>query len=473
MAAKACGPGAADAAGSGAASAPRAASRVLVVGMDGLEWSVLRPLLAAGKCPNMAALMRRGSFGRLSTLSLTLSPVVWTTIATGRMPKEHGILNFLDAQKRVFTSSQRRVRALWNIADQHGLSTNMFGWFITWPAEPIKGLVVSGSSSSALNDANWKPALVPSVEGQVWPAERTEEVMALAAQAGSQPHIAAIAREKVYGALPEGLLDAEQQTVQQQTLWSIAADETYFELARQYIKQSPADLNLVYFGGTDVVSHRYWRQFRPEGYQWSNGAEADAALAHVIPNYYEWVDSMLGELVAAAGPDATVFVLSDHGFHAVAQDKPDPLHMTGHHMDAPPGVLIAAGPGIVVQGEYDRFVQSGSLASLGSVLDVTPTVLALLGIPGSREMEGRAYRPMLTEGPAREAAKLPLVESHDGGFRPAAAVPVPTEMDESFRKKFGELGYTQIEVDPSVDIQVVPPSTAPVEGAPGPGAAPR
>ncbi|HZL98693.1 MAG TPA: alkaline phosphatase family protein, partial [Planctomycetota bacterium] len=456
---------------------PRAASRVLLIGVDGLEWSVLRPLLAEGKCPNLAALMRRGSFGKLATLSLTLSPVVWTTVATGRLPKDHGIRNFLDADGQVYTSSQRRVRALWNIADRHGMSTNMFGWFITWPAEPVAGLVVSGSSSSALSDANWKPALVPSIEGQVWPTEREAEVMALAAEVGAPERIKALARDRIYGAALDASLNPEQQQVLQQTLWSIAADATYFELARRFIAQSPADLNLVYFGGTDVVSHRYWRQFRPEGFRWSEDHQSDAALAGVIPAYYEWVDAMIGELVAAAGEQATVFVVSDHGFHAVAQDEPDPLHMTGHHMDAPPGVLVAAGPGIVVQGDYDRFLQSGALAVLGSVQDVAPTLLALLGLPGARDMEGRAYRAILAEGPAREAARLPPVESHDLGFVPAPAKAVPTEMDESFRERFGQLGYFELQTDSDDEVHVVPPPPAPPatppEGSPASGGGSR
>ena len=448
-------------------AAPRAASRVLVIGVDGLEWSVLRPLLAEGRCPNLADLMRRGSFGKLGTLSRTLSPVVWTTVATGKLPKDHGITDFLDGSSQVFTSSQRRVRALWNVADQHGLSTNMFGWFITWPAEEVRGLVVSGSSSSALSDANWKPALVPSVERQVWPPTREAEVMAAAEQAGEREHVLALARDRIYGELPAGLLDEEQQLVQQQTLWSIAADETYFQLARRFIRETPADLNLVYFGGTDVVSHRYWRQFRPDGFQWSGDPAADAALAQVIPRYYEWVDAMIGELLAAAGPEATVLVLSDHGFHEVSLDQPNEQHMTGHHLDAPPGVLVAAGPGIVVQGEYDRFLQSGALASAGLVVDVAPTVLALLGIPAARDMEGRAYKPLLAPGPAREAAGLPPVETHDTGFRPAAAVDVPDEMDASFREKFGGLGYLELQLDPEEEVHVVPPSSEPVEGSPG------
>jgi tetratricopeptide (TPR) repeat protein len=55
---------------------PRAkpAARVLLVGIDGVEWKVLRPLLAAGKCPNLRGLMERGTFGRLPTMTPTLSP---------------------------------------------------------------------------------------------------------------------------------------------------------------------------------------------------------------------------------------------------------------------------------------------------------------------------------------------------------------------------------------------------------------
>ena len=112
------------------------AARVLLVGIDGVEWSVARPLIQEGRLPHLRGLMERGSFGRLATMTPTLSPILWTTIATGRKPEEHGILGFTDADLRQYTSAQRRGRAVWNIADEHELASEVFGWWITWPAEP-------------------------------------------------------------------------------------------------------------------------------------------------------------------------------------------------------------------------------------------------------------------------------------------------------------------------------------------------
>jgi hypothetical protein len=440
------------------APAPRAAARVLIVGGDGLEWTVLRPLLQAGRCPNLRRLMDAGSFGRLATLDRTLSPVVWTSIATGKLPQEHGILDFLDSQGREFTSSRRAVRALWNIADRAGLSTNMFGWFVTWPVEPIRGVAVSGSSSAALIDENWKPTLLPGAESQVHPPELTAQVMALAEAAGARETVLALARDKVYGELPEGLLDERQLRIRKQTLWSIQSDATYHAVARRMLAERPADLNLVYFGGPDVVGHRYWRQYEPEVYAWREDPAADAALAGVIPRYYEWFDEMLGELIEAAGPDTTVLVVSDHGMHAVSTEAPNELGTTGHHLDGTPGVIVAAGPGIVQQGDVEYFLRTGGLPTHGSVVDVAPTVLALLGIPAGRDMAGRAYRPMLAPGPALDAAlTLPLVETHDAGFRPPAVVAMPAAMSTNLREKFGQLGYTLVAPDDTDAHVVMPP----------------
>jgi hypothetical protein len=434
-------------AGCGAAPAEpdnKPVARVLIVGADGLEWSVLRPLLKEGRCPNLRRLMETGSFGRLATLDVTRSPVVWTSIATGKLPAEHGIHDFLDPQGREYTSSRRAVRALWNIADRYGLSTDMFGWFVTWPVEPVRGVAVSGSSSAALLDENWKPALLDGVPGQVHPPELTEKVMAIAERAGTKERVLEIAHDRIYGDLPAGLLDERQERLRKQTLWSIQSDATFYALAQRMLEEHPADLNLVYFGGTDVVGHRYWRQYEPDAFAWSEDEAADAALAQVIPNYYAWFDELLGGLLEAVGPGVTVFVVSDHGMHAVSTEAPNEFGTTGHHQDGTPGVIIAAGPGIAQQGDVEYFLRTGGLATHGSVVDVAPTVLALLGIPAGRDMAGRAFRPILAPGPALDnATTLPLVETHDTGFRPPEVVTMPTEMGENFKEKFGALGYLE------------------------------
>jgi len=443
-------------------------ARVLLVGMDGLEWSVVRPLLVAGRMPNLQALMERGSYGYLASMKPTLSPVVWTTIATGKLMEEHGITNFLDAQRRVFTSGRRATSAVWNIADHYGLSTNLFGWFVTWPAEHVRGMVVSGSSADSQLDANWKPALLPGVSGQVWPEELTGAVLKQAEAASADANIQRLASQKIFPGVQQELMSPLQKKVFQQTLWSLLSDETYFEIARQYIQERPANLNLVYFGGTDVVGHRYWREYRPKGYAWHDGDELDKELAEVIPNYYAWMDEMLGALVEAAGPGTTVLVVSDHGMHAVAQEKEDPeFGMTGHHLDGPPGVIVAAGPGILRQGGLKAFLQNGALPTHGSVLEVTPTLLALLGIPVGKDMRGRATLTLLEPGPARDNAALPPVESHDAGFRAPVVDEVPPEMSANFEHRFGGLGYLQLAPHEGAS-EIVQPPAAPPEPAAGP-----
>jgi hypothetical protein len=71
--------------------APR---RLVIVGVDGGDWLNLRPLIDAGKLPNFARLVRDGATGPLRSEEPMLSPLLWTTMATGRYPEDHGVLDF-------------------------------------------------------------------------------------------------------------------------------------------------------------------------------------------------------------------------------------------------------------------------------------------------------------------------------------------------------------------------------------------
>jgi len=442
------------------------AARVLLVGVDGVEWSVVRPLIAQGRMPHLRSLMERGSFGRLATMTPTLSPILWTTIATGRRPEEHGILGFTDADLRQYTSAQRRGRAVWNIADEYELPSDVFGWWITWPAEAIRGMMVSGSSSSALVDANWKPALLPGEPDQVRPESLTAEVMAVATNAGSKAEIERLAREKVFGDLDESALGTVEKRLIQETLWSIQSDATYFEITRKELRERPAQLAMVYLGGPDVVGHRFWRYYEPAPFRWPNGPGFEslagsfggpavaAKLGQVIPNYYAWVDEMIGGLVEAAGPDVAVIVCSDHGMHAFSTEEPNPRFLSGHHLDGPPGVIVAAGPGIARRGGLEAFLAGGEPSVTGNVLAITPTILALLGIPRSLEMSERGIESIL-EGPARKNVGMEPVATHDAGFRAPSRVEVPEAMNRNFNDRFKALGYIGTETDPP--IQDPPP----------------
>ncbi len=430
---------------------------VLLIGIDGLEWSVLHPLLRAGKSPHLAALMQRGSFGKLATFQPTHSPVIWTSVATGKSRKQHGIFGFVDGERGVYTSARRRGRALWNIADRYGLKSNVFGWWVTWPVEPIAGVMVSATSAGGRIANNWKGALIPGIPQQVHPPELTDRVLAIALNASAPDRVAKIAEREIIGALPRDL-DANERNLIDQTLWSIASDETYFEIAKEILPERPADLTMLYFGGPDVAGHRFWRHYRPWEFAWSGSSpQADAALACTLPRYYQWIDRMVGEIVALAGDRTTVLIVSDHGMHATATQEPNAHYTTGDHQDAPPGVLIAAGPGIVKRGGYEAFLASGELETRGSVYSVAPTVLGILGIPAARDMEGSADRGLFTPEAWTRIAKLEPVDTHDEGFREPEIVEVPADSEAKFVERMTALGYILEPDAPEKDTILVDP----------------
>jgi hypothetical protein len=127
--------------------------RVLFVGLDGADWQLLDGYMQAGLMPNLAALAKEGRTAALSTIHPPLSPLVWTTMMTGTSPLDHGILDFTRRNPATgnlepITSGERRVPAIWNLATEAGRSVAVFGLWATWPAEPVRGLLVADRLSS-------------------------------------------------------------------------------------------------------------------------------------------------------------------------------------------------------------------------------------------------------------------------------------------------------------------------------------
>ena len=126
---------------------PTTAPRIVVIGLDGADWEQIDVLLKEDRLPHMKSLQEGGTSGVLHTVEPMLSPMLWTSIATGKTPPEHGILDFfaMDAEGRKIPvpSHRRRVRALWNIAGDYGHKVAFVGWQVTYPAERVEGFIVS------------------------------------------------------------------------------------------------------------------------------------------------------------------------------------------------------------------------------------------------------------------------------------------------------------------------------------------
>ena len=121
---------------------------VALIGLDGADWEIIDPMIEKGELPNLAALKKRGAWGNMKSMKPMLSPLLWTSVATGKSPSEHGIIDFLMKDARTgrvvpVTSRWRKTKALWNIFTDVGKTSSFVAWWATWPAEPVLGHMVS------------------------------------------------------------------------------------------------------------------------------------------------------------------------------------------------------------------------------------------------------------------------------------------------------------------------------------------
>jgi len=155
--------------------------KVLLIGWDAADWKVINPLMEAGKMPNVRRLVENGAMAQIATLHPPLSPMLWTSIATGKRPFKHGIHGFSEPTPdgraiQPVTNLSRKAKAVWNIFQQSGIRSTVIGWWPSHPAEPISGVMVSDRYHRAYGSIGKAWPLCP---GTVHPPELGETLAEL------------------------------------------------------------------------------------------------------------------------------------------------------------------------------------------------------------------------------------------------------------------------------------------------------
>lgn len=433
---------------------------VLLFAIDGLEWRVLQPLLEHGELPFIKSLASRGAIGLLDSMEPTLSPVIWTSVATGRPPEEHGIQHFVyqegqgaETRQRYYTSTHRRTKAFWNILSDYDRRVLCIGWWMTYPAEPINGVMVSQANTVASPDRRprvlWKGGIERGVEGQVYPLDFESRVIEILGEVEASLDDRLL---EIFGSRPHPPSELAE-AFWEQTRWAFRADATYLRVAHELLESGdPFDLLALYLGGTDVVAHRFWRYAYPEEFEYPPDVRQIENFRRVIDDYYRYVDFELGRLAQAAPVDSTVVLLSDHGIRPINTElrvqAGDPPRRTNsaHHREAPPGVLVAAGPAIREPAGWPASPTSGTGTppSVGGILDVLPTLLALMQVPVGEDLSGEVLESLLR--PGRLGASPPrYVETHETeGWSPGETGTTSEPLDEEERlDQLRSLGYIE------------------------------
>ncbi len=412
----------------------RPASRLIVLGVDGADWSWIDRLIEGGRLPAFARLKREGASGVLRSMEPSASPSLWTTIATGVRPERHAIHGFVVPVEhgeagppvRPVTSTMRRAPAFWNILSGFDRSVGVVGWLVTWPAEPVRGYVVSSYLPYIYNWSTGRPlkgTVVQGIPRQTYPEGLVDEVERLKVRP-SELEESLLERFLPSSRLSE--LSDDDRACVEGFRWSLAADETYRRIGLSLYDRFPVDLFALYLGGVDVASHRFWKFARPGDRDYGVGEREARILGRVIEEYYVWVDGIAAGFLERMNENDSLVVLSDHGFRAVW--SPERPTTSGHHR--PEGILALLGPGIAPGRTIDG----------AGLLDVLPTLLYLLDLPIASDLEGKVLIDAIA--PALLRARPPrTIDSY--GDSGSAAGPVDSELDRNILERLRSLGYIQ------------------------------
>lgn len=274
-------------------------AKVLVIGLDGGTFKILRPLADRGVIPNIGRLMDEGfSTVMLSTVPPVTAPA-WTSFITGKSPGKHGIFQFFDLRPGrvggteirpgVFSFVNARSilpNTLWQMASEGGKRVGVINVPMTYPPVPINGFMICGMlTPPGTNDFTYPLELASALGDYMIDLNFDEKELGF-------PRMKLIARQ-------------------------IEILEKRGEATIRLMREHDWDLFMVVFTGTDRLQHRFWRSLDPQS-PWHNHPQVEN-YRPALEDYYQRLDKIIGRLLEGVDEETFVFMISDHGFGPRAQ----------------------------------------------------------------------------------------------------------------------------------------------------------
>lgn len=402
-------------------------TRLTVLAIDGFDpdlYDQLRPGPASDTPPLLFSVFDRAR-ADLSPDDSRDPARLWTTIATGRRAEVHGV-NQLETRRvaglqgrlasdsagrllgsatdvlrltrpAIASNVERRVQTFWEVAARAGLRTAVINWWVTWPADPSAGTIVSDRAILRLEhggalDAEIAPATLYDELKSKWPTL----------------HGDAKARATNYFAITDPrYLPPLAPDIKAVLVRSGELDGAIINIARAISANGNFDLFVVYLPGLDIAQHALF------GVEAPSPSQIDERLA-ALRRYYAYIDGLVSATVGSALTSETNAV--------VVVTQPGRLHQGK-------GILAGAGAGFT------------AVKTSGSALDIAPTILHALGVPVAKDLDGHPiaalFRPdFISRYPVRVVETYGLKGTASG---PRSGQPLDDEMIERLRS----LGYVR------------------------------
>src|SRR6267142_1734175 len=359
--------------------------RVIMVGVNGMELDIIRPLLLKGQMPNLSRVIEKGSYGKLRTVSGPNCPRVYTTLFTSTNPEEHGVTGFIVGGITANTHMLKQ-EPIWSMLSKGDITVGMANVPATFPVMPVNGYMISGMLTRGKNceDGVLCAPKLSEVEGgdAVYPsalkAELLKNVGDFYVDCERMP-----SAEQLRGHETEvidGWLKKVDVIRQQQT-----------QLFDYLLSNHPTDFTWLAQSCEDRTGH--WL-YPIAPYNAGYNPKINSVRTDAFPNQYIAFDKVLGSILKHVYDNTYLIIVSDHGIKPLREfEQTDPHAHMDHEKTTPviakhdfadgddvPGSFFAMGPGIKRDLRLMGFE--------ASVYDVAPTILHLYGIEQPKQMRG-------------------------------------------------------------------------------------
>jgi predicted AlkP superfamily phosphohydrolase/phosphomutase len=258
--------------------------KIVVIGLDCVPPELLFDRFR-GRMPNLEGLMKRGLWGRLRSCDPPTTVPAWSVMMASKDPGTLGIYGFRNRSDHSYANlsfangEAVREPRVWDHLGRAGWRVICLAVPGTYPPRPVNGLMVGCF-------------LTPDVTcNYTYPPDLKDEITRVAG-----PYMVDVPgfRSDDKARLRD---DIHRMTGQR------------FALARHFLRTRPWDFFMMVEIGSDRVHHAFWKFSDPTHSKYRPGNPWE----HVIPQYYEYLDKEIGELLKEVPDDAFVMVVSDHG----------------------------------------------------------------------------------------------------------------------------------------------------------------
>lgn len=272
--------------------------RVVILGLDGGTWRVFDKFVAAGHMPNLSGLLERGHRADLMSTVPPITPVAWSSVATGMNPGKHGVFGFMSARDDPGSYSPPPARStavrrptFWRAASDAGRRTVVLSVPLTYPAEPVNGYMVTGMFTPE------------GASGCTHPPELRD----LLERSDSMPKFQLDFTRRRQRGRGEAMLERALSGGADDYFRDLDDTQDRLMRATRLLSKEPWDLVMAVLIGTDRLQHVLWDEV--DAYD----EAPDSPMSRRIAAFYRRTDEAIGEFARLAG-DGHLLLMSDHGF---------------------------------------------------------------------------------------------------------------------------------------------------------------